>query len=631
VGGVLLSVDEQIAAKLGLSMAQLQEDYQRFAAEEGPPQSRRRIEEVPDGPELQRILALPRRELSNGSELVEGFTAALSTHRGQQRLLPIQALALHEIGDVKGGFLCIVAGGGKTLISYLAPIMMESRRPLLLVPAKLQVETRDKFRVLAQHWRGPHPDAYKIVSFEKLDRPSSGVELDDKGRVVKPGLLETYRPDAIIIDEAQGLARAGRVAVRRLRRYLREFPVPVVAMSGTMTANSLMNYAHIAEWCMPKFCPVPQKYLDLRDWCDYLDDGVKERPKPGALSKLLEFREIGTWDDAEQELEIIRNAYQRRLRQCPGVVMSRECKLEGVELELRPVLAPGCPVIEEHMERLRKEWCVPGSDIPLADYKDLARKARELALGFHYIWVPEAPEEWKAARKEWAAWCRKAIMYNNRDLDSEFQIIDAVRRGIYNDEGRYERWSAVKDTFEPNPVPVWHSNEAFEVAEKWLHSVNGEGMIWTQHSAFGHELGRRLRIPYHGRQGLDDRGNKLQDRKGGAVIASIQSNATGRNLQAWNKALVMSQPRSASTSEQLLARHHRQGQTAPKVSFWIYCASYEHIAGLYLAKEGAKYQQATLGSDQRLLYADWHIPELSFFPKRGWISLDSQQSQAHIG
>src|SRR5690606_28808723 len=92
-------------------------------------------------------------------------------------------------------------GAGKTLISYLAPCILDAKRPLLILPAKLKEKTRREFRTLAYHWRGPHPDAFRIESYELLGRMNAGNKLDDKGRVVRPGFLERYNPDLIILDE----------------------------------------------------------------------------------------------------------------------------------------------------------------------------------------------------------------------------------------------------------------------------------------------------------------------------------------------------------------------------------------------------------------------------------------------
>src|SRR5262245_41067284 len=93
---------------------------------------------VEDSAELRRILALPRRRWEDQAPLYyEKVSAYLRSPGGQQMLRAIQAATLVEMSDNKGLLAPISVGGGKTLISLLAFLVLESRRPLLLLPAKL--------------------------------------------------------------------------------------------------------------------------------------------------------------------------------------------------------------------------------------------------------------------------------------------------------------------------------------------------------------------------------------------------------------------------------------------------------------------------------------------------------------
>src|SRR5262245_65169047 len=90
--------------------------------------------------EVARILALPRRDPS-ASEVTDELTGLLRTSRGTMRLRPVQALALHDLGVYGGAFCPIGVGEGKTLITLLAPYVLEAQRPLLLLPAALIEKT----------------------------------------------------------------------------------------------------------------------------------------------------------------------------------------------------------------------------------------------------------------------------------------------------------------------------------------------------------------------------------------------------------------------------------------------------------------------------------------------------------
>src|SRR5438128_2692375 len=91
---------------------------------------------VANSQELKRILALPRR-VADGSDLVEPLTQALKTPTGTQTLRPVQAQALYDMGTYGGLFGPLRVGSGKTLVTLLAPLLLEAKRPVLLLPANL--------------------------------------------------------------------------------------------------------------------------------------------------------------------------------------------------------------------------------------------------------------------------------------------------------------------------------------------------------------------------------------------------------------------------------------------------------------------------------------------------------------
>ena len=129
----------------------------------------RRKEGVGLSPELTRILNLPRRDWrDHGVESARLLTEALKTPQGTQALRPIQGATLREILEVQGAFAPIRVGGGKTLISLLAFVMLDAQRPLLLLPAALVKKTEREQEELRKHWQ--IPAFVRIVSYELLSR-----------------------------------------------------------------------------------------------------------------------------------------------------------------------------------------------------------------------------------------------------------------------------------------------------------------------------------------------------------------------------------------------------------------------------------------------------------------------------
>src|SRR5690348_3444827 len=102
---------------------------------------------VGDSPDFRRVRALPQREvtLAAGEAASDLLTPELTTPAGKRngaRLRPWQALGLLELMDHGGAFLGLSAGSGKTLITFLAPVVMQAKRPLLIVPGKLVEDTQ---------------------------------------------------------------------------------------------------------------------------------------------------------------------------------------------------------------------------------------------------------------------------------------------------------------------------------------------------------------------------------------------------------------------------------------------------------------------------------------------------------
>lgn len=580
--------------------------------------SRRAVERTP---ELERILALPRRDLdlaaatqlaqaiSNRWRYNDGFKVGMMT------LWPIQAAALAELYQC-GGVVCPVGVGvGKTLISLFAPIITGCVRPMLIIPAKLRTKTRIDIARYNQHFR---LGSIYVETYERL------------GRVQGAEILESFQPDILILDEAQRVKNRSAAVTRRIRRYIQTHPtVRVVVLSGTITSRSLRDYAHLLEWAFRSKSPAPQVFEVLEEWCGAIDEKVTSwgsgtgRLHPGALSALYNNEEAAR--SSTDPIGAARAAMRRRVVETPGVVSSTDAGVSTslwVDIARKP---PGAKATEAIRE-LRQTWTTP-CGYELSSPLEVWRHELEMQLGFYYLWEPPAPEEWLHARSQWATVVRHVIKTNGR-LDSELQVAQAMTRennplrvvahgkyGPIDGQQALEQWQLIRPTFTPNPVATWIDDTYLRAAAKW--AAEGPGIIWTIHVPFAQRLAELTGLPVYAAQGkgqqrvspkdttLRANGMVIEEEKGNRpIIASVQSNGEGRNLQAFHRNLVVCPPPTGQMWEQLIGRTHRQGQTADEVSFDVWLGTQAAYNGMAQVLRDARYIADSTGNPQRLNFAD---------------------------
>ncbi len=498
-------------------------------------------------------------------------------------------------------------GTGKTLVFLLAPVVLDLKRAIGLIPASLIEKTERERGKLAKHWR--------------LDRSMQLLSYEMLGRVNAATVLDVKRPDGLITDESHKLKNPHAACTRRVSRYLKENPgTKVVCVSGTMIKNSLRDFAHLSRWSLGAAkAPVPQKDDELGEWADALDERVNplQRVKPGALEKLAPKKEDcptclgygvvgpgeceackGTGEVDEDPLKAARLAFHHRLTATPGVVCSLNAESVDCSIYLEAHVYEVNRATEENFTKLRELWETPDG-WALSEAVDIWRHARELAIGFNYVWDPRPPDEWLAKRRAWAKFVREELTHS-KTLDSEKQVAMACERGELPDAS-YREWLAIKDTFTINQKAVWHDDTVLNMCAKWLEKE--KGICWVEHTFFGRELAKRTGLSYFGQNGLDAEGKSILDAKG-PIIASVAANGTGKNLQAWSKNLITSCPTGASVWEQLLGRTHRPGQKADEVSVDLLLGCIEHFDAWERARSEAAMASDMLGQPQKIFIAD---------------------------
>jgi hypothetical protein len=537
--------------------------------------------------ELIRISKLPRRSRSEKEvdELVVEMTELYRIVGGEMTLRPVQAEALLEIGTIGGAFGPISVGKGKTGISVLAPVA-NAERPLLVVPAKLIAKTERDRRTLARHFMAP--EFLRVMSYEWL------------GRAQAAEALEKYQPDLIVGDEIHFLRNPRAAVTRRFRRYMQAHPeTKFVALSGTITKRSIIDYAHLLFWCLKDQSPLPRNFNDLELWADALDErkGQTRRADPGYLEILCNEEEKEIWKYDRRAAA--RSAFRRRLVETPGVIATAQSDVDAT-LTIEAVEPPLSSVTEDAFKILRRDWKLPDGKT-MMDGLEHARHARELSLGFFYRWDPWPPREWLEPRKKWSKFVR-GVLKHSRTWDSEKQVRDA-----HPDSEELAEWLAVRDTFEPNTTPVWLDDSVLKFCAEWAERERG--IVWTGHVTFGERLEKDFGLCYYGKRGRDARGRMIEDHPVGTpLVASIASNSEGRNLQAWSTSLITSPPPNGKGFEQLLGRMHREGQEADEVKFDVICNAAEHVGAVWQAVSDCRYVQDTTGAPQKILLAGLNIP-----------------------
>lgn len=545
---------------------------------------------------------------------------------GYMKLRPVQAWALTEFFEQRGGVGVLGVGAGKTIVSLLAPVLLDWERPLLLVPAGLRDKTiKLDVPILSRHWKlppilgvtGSGRGALEVRSYEELSQDNFSDYLS-KRKI----------PDGLVCDEVHKLARRGAGRTKRINRFFSEFPTTeMIALSGTLVHRSVFDYGHITNFALKDTSPLPHSALELRTWADCLDSGIAEhvRPHPGAM---MDFCTTG---------ETVRDGYRRRFLETPGIVSSPDLST-NIGLVVSEAKMPKVPKeIKEAFHRLRNlAELPPAPDGTPGEVCSTAlsqtRHARELLHGFYYRWVWPGgvrDKEWLKKRKACKKYVRKmtARSHNGMWLDTEFQVMKAVETGKIvcsedemSEDGKIlirsnvdvvAEWIEIREDRRPKwngkPEPpkeaVWLSDYMLEYFEEWAdkRDKSGEaGIVWVESIAFLEKLRERDRA-----RGVRERcfaagENEIEVEDGTRTVFASLAHTTGKNLHMWHWMLFGNPLSSGKANEQALGREHRPGQLADDVYAEVVLGCRETWWSFERSKMDASYIESTLGQPQRL-------------------------------
>ena len=535
---------------------------------------------VTASPEFQRVLSLPRRNVFSSSYVPQSTGGTL---------FPEQISALSEARDVKGLLAPIACGAGKTLISMLLHSAVDAGgRSVILIPAAMSPQFFSEY------------EKFKRLFVLPVIHPYSELCDETEVCVLKYSILSSPRffdaldriaPRLFICDEVHYLKVRDSVRTRRFLAYFKRHPDALLCgMSGTITSNSIRDFAHLAKLALRQGAPVPLTWPVLQEWSEALDANLPRRRPAGALMSFC--------SGGESALQ----GYQRRLCETPGVVASTDNSVKA-SLSIRRRKLQPTPKIKEALSTLRETWTTPSGE-EIADAMEMSRKAREIACGFYYRWAWEQEGgvdwEWLTARTEWHREVRAKLHRGAvSGLDSEHLLEAAAARGDWRSV-TYARWAAVKGRELPPVLAVWLDD--YLVKDAVAFGREAPSIIWTRHDAVGDAISKEGGWHLFNGGGKNDRALLTVSGKE-TIVCTVNSCGEGKNLPMFSRQLLTSPVSGGKKAEQLLARCHREGQLADEVTMDVYLHTPENMKAFKNAQSEALWQQTLEKAPKRLCMA----------------------------
>lgn len=534
--------------------------------------------------EIQRILALPV-DPAESRAIKRSLARVDQIARWPEAFRPVQKRALASLVRARGLFAPIGVGEGKTLITLAAASLFpDLQRPILIVPAHLRGKTLHEWRSFYDRLAVIRSDL-KVVSFNKLSSHRD------------PKWLERHQPQIVIVDECQYLRHPKSARTRRFLKFAkanRERCV-FVFLSGSITRDSIKDYAHLIELALGSRSPLPRPlsghYAELESWASVLDvDG--DLSNPGALARLM----VPGHED-------VRDAFRDRLAVTRGVVMTTKPTID-TRIEIRLLETPRSEKIEEAQRHLESSWTRPDG-WELAFGLEVAHVRRQLLLGGFYRidWPDHYPvRAILDARREYARAIRELL---GDEADTPGLVEAAIRRGVFTAPS-FDRWNDLQRSF-PTPPSRWvwidHGRRRAFVRALEEHGGETPSLVWSGYRSPAQRLAKDERFPFYGQgleaaRGVESEARRTEPR---TIVLSTKAHGTGRNLQAWCQSWIYEASRSALLWEQLIGRTHRTGQRARVVRLFLFDCWRDQLAH---AIEEAHYIEKTTGNKQRLLMAE---------------------------
>lgn len=473
-------------------------------------------------------------------------------------------------------------------------------------------------------------------------------------------IITELAPDMVLLDEAHRVKNKTAARTGRLLRLLKRFQPRLVALSGTITSKSIRDYHHLISHALGEASPLPLEVGLVDAWAAVLDANAGEDPASsatGPIAPLVDWaRREFPGEDSPRGLPGFRAAYRKRLNSAPGVVASGDAEL-GTSLLIQNRAVEHVEQCEGHAEvvRLMKQveelWISPsGDEIEHGMHK--WRHLYELTSGFYYHlrWpsVAEIVEKRRlteheattyleqaqlhhAAQQEYHKHLREWIKHYGRPgLDTPLLVgSDMARNGAKNvhDPDLFKAWRDAKDLefegmperiSEPIRISPWKIQHAAAQAvvehdAALKEKERGGVLVWYWHQEVGRWLMEQLEeleanplwcpADSH-RPGSSSR---ILDptNEGRIIVASMGGHGEGKNLQAFQRQVIVEFPRKADLLEQVLGRTHRFGQMADELTpVTVNSCEFDH-QNMSACLIDSLYIHQSTGARQKAVYASY--------------------------
>lgn len=570
--------------------------------------------------EMQRILGLtPRRPVSQEERAyIKGLCEIPG---GKDILFPHQIEMLVGAHRMQGLYVGAGVGYGKTIVSLVVSHVIPCRYPVLLVPSRI-VKEKTRREIENKYAASFNVDTrIRIMTYGELSHEHGEALLNygpDYVRELKQGssaaILEPLKQicDLLILDESHlvkdtaNSARTGRVG-----RFVKKHNPKVVALTATPAPNSIVDYAHVIDWCLRDKSPLPRRshWSTLKRWARCLDHGDFERPDARDWAE-MEALNIEHGYPSEKLADMhgnekraaVQAAFCHRLATTEGVFFTKSFSVD-VDLTYYTYVPEQPKVLQEALYTLGTKWERPDGE-NLWSALDVAACSSQLSLGFHYFWDwpgGVVDHDWLDARAEWGVQLRRVQKRPRQGFDTPALIRRDIIYGgrLSKDEAltrAWREWAKVRERPKPPTKTTWLSRAL--ITDLVVKTTGRDCIIWYSDTAVRDELRR---------QGVNvfDGGKMPPLQNIGRIALSIKSHGTGLNLQHYWENWIVGGSRCAKTLEQVIGRTHRMNQKNDVVVIFMLDKDGPLRARLVEAKARAVAIQTREGQLQRLINYDW--------------------------
>lgn len=624
--------------------------------------------------EIGRICSLPIAEPLSDAEVeaLQRVHVKEQAYEDGFRLQRVQVEALQFFIETGGLFAPIQVGGGKTLISLrCVGIAVEQgiQRICLFVPSQVYSQLVNHDIAWARR-RVPLGTSFYQMGGKS---PARRMELAGgrRGCWIIPysllstqdsyTLLEKIRPELMIFDEAHHLKNRDSARTKRIRTYWRKYRPKCVCLSGTMTAKSLNDYAHLLMMSLGQGAPVPLEANMVQEWAATLDseqanteEWHKPRTSAGPLRPLINWSN-DNFPATQLQFDVpgFRHAFQNRLLTTPGVVSSPPDALGTsivVEnLQADRMAAEGGSNLTSLLDRLNNDWVSPSGD-ELDHAMQVWKCNNELTAGIYnaLVW-PDAgkvaesrnisvdfaeelltrSKEYHRLQQEYHRVLRQWFSSHPHrpGLDTPMLVGSSMAKHGSRDVGTvlYDAWRLKESAdfegrIERQSVPMRVCDYKIQKAISWAKERD-QGIVWYWHQVMGDWLFEKLvaaginavHCPagkqandFLTSEGAADRCSKK------ILVCSIAAHGTGKNLQFMTDQIFVQLPVNELSMEQAIGRTHRKGQTADEVIITTLISSEHDRMALGAILNDAIYVRETMNSPRKVLIASWNPMPTTF-------------------